>query len=1538
MQPLIPMMTPAPGDQLQRFVGDRASFALKDRADRVSRKGWRALLRTNLGRAEVLRREIIQAHTKVLPLAGASWRDLPMKEAPEGWSLELPLTEVGYFKAKAYLVDPRGWQHWPTGRDVGISVHPDSHRVGNIIYCAFARLFGETKSARSTRNEKQEGILKGLDEEGYTVIPRSATLRELTQQLPHIIKTLGCRILQLLPVNPTPTTYARFGRFGSPYASLDLTAIDPALVVFDKRTTGIDQFKELTYAAHLRGGRVFLDIVINHTGWGSVLQENHPEWFVRQPDVAFVSPGAWGVTWEDLVELRHQNVALWDELAGVFLTWCRRGVDGFRCDAGYKVPVAAWQYIIARVQQEHPETIFLLEGLGGAWDATEALLTEGGMQWAYSELFQNYSGPEVATYLDRNLNPTQRPGLLVHYSETHDNERLAVRGRAWALLRNRLCALASVSGGFGFTCGAEWLATEKIDVHGKTGLAWGSRDNLIPELATLNQLLVTHPCFFDGAHLTRLSPLDSPIYALSRESEEGEDTVLVLVNTDVERPHSFTLDPLTTRSTASLKTAQEVEAQRNALPGQRAKRGEADSGVLTLDETALEVTSWVDLLGQATPEMQPGTAGESVFTLTPGSAFCLAPTPKPRGFHGDDYRRARAQAAWAMVALSRVLPVEAIPHCSWRRLANLVDEAPDRFLSAISAPKPELTLDKPLPESFPLVVTWTLLDSRRVTMIPPGHWLLIRDTLPFRAALNSKNHDPLGVQNVQSIPVHDGHVACVAPHQAPGDAQLLLERYGEKDQHIEAAIRFLGPAPVLTHHASRITDMVLLTNWRGGMARLCVDLGRIQSKYDCVLGANLDPACPVDRHIFAKRIRVWVNADAFISPLDLKSLASFDPGPPAVWNFAANAGDGRTVEIRMSAEMLQGRNTTVFRFTRPENVQAAGKQLPAQADVRLTVRVDIEDRNFHSETRRNGGAEHHFSTHTHPIPWPDSSRREEALTSCIKGSAASERQFMGFAFTPASDRQLRVFSDSGSYNPEPEWSENIPHPIEQSRGQIGSGDAFSPGWFDLPLGRGGQVTMVVTAEVSDLNKEEPGKSEVRGHKSGVAASSPRISLSPSEGERVGGEGSVFSPGFRVPTGEFEAHLLRAARSFVVRRDDGKTVIAGYPWFLDWGRDTFICARGLLAAGMVDEVKQLVITFARFEKDGTLPNTIHGQDASNRDTSDAPLWFALVCEELASAAARQPSPSIGPISQTRQIPFPETRVDPSGRTIRDVLESIALNYIKGTPNGIRMDSSSALIWSPSHFTWMDTNYPACTPREGYPVEIQCLWIRLLRQLEVLDGRRAKKGWDKLAIQALASLEKYFWREERGHYADALLANPGRPASDAVVDDALRSNCLLTVSLGLVSGERAKRCVEAALRYLVVPGALRSLAPLPVSVPLSNRGNDGVLLNNPAEPYWGRYEGDEDTRRKPAYHNGTAWTWTFPVFCEALARAWEFSPEAVAAAKAYLGSMDRLLSEGCIGQIPEILDGDAPHLQRGCDAQAWGATEALRVWKLLSPERT
>ena len=1455
-------MIPAPGDRLVRFVGDKIRFTLHGTA---ATRPFRARLRTNLGRAAARRREIIAAHAGQAVVANSSWRDVPMTPTADGWQIELPLAEAGYFKAKAYLLDDNNWQHWTAGADVGISVHPDFTRTANTIYCAFTRLFGATRNLPVTADAKLDAQLKAMEAHGYATLPPSGKFRDLTRQLPHIVSRLGCRILHLLPVHPTPTTYARFGRFGSPYAALDLTAVDPALVEFDQRTTGIEQFCELTYAAHALGARVFIDIVINHTGWGSTLQENHPEFFLKNPDGSFASPGAWGTVWEDLVELEQHDVKLWDLIADSLLTWCRRGVDGFRCDAGYKIPAPAWQYIVARVQEEFPETIFLLEGLGGSWDATELLLTEGGMQWAYSELFQNYSGKEVAWYLDYANRQSERVGSYVHYSETHDNSRLAAKtsdktstplathhsslitspGRAWSLLRNRLCALTSPSGGFGFTCGVEWLATEKIRVHGNTGLNWDAAENIVPELAQLNRLISDHPCFFDGAKLTRLSAPDAPVYALLRESAEGQDAVLVLVNTDVEQENSITIPH------SALRTPH----------------------------------SAFELLGQPLPE-RSDAKDQTTFTLPPGAAFCLAASEMPAGLAGDDYRRIRAQAAWALASLSKLIPAETIDGLDWRWLAEQVARSPKKFLAAASefaarnakTPLADVLVAAEAGDVFPRVVEWTLLDARRVTLVPAGHWLLLEDSAPFRATLEMRNAE-CGMRNatvhVQSIAVGDRHIASFAPRDSATGAELILERYAATSQKVSAAVRFLSTTPHSAPRTPHSTDLVLLTNGIGGMARLGVDLGRIHSKYDCVLGANLNPAVPVDRHVFVKRLRAWVNADGFLSPLDCRNLISFEAGPPAVWNFVANAGTGRTVEIEFRAAMVEGENTTVLQFSRPTKDLAHGSQLPAGTDVRLTLRPDIEDRNFHSETRRNGGADSHFASHCHPMSGP---------------TPLATGPLRGFAFTPASDRHLRVFTDRGEFHPQPEWCENIPHPVEQGRGQTPAGDAYSPGWFEVPLAKGSHATLVLTAEPGGILEEKAEeKSLARLDKK---SSHPETALAP----------------------DFAERLARAAGQFVVRRDEGKTIIAGYPWFLDWGRDSLICARGLLSAGRAEEVKQLLLTFARFEQDGTLPNTIHGNDVSNRDTSDAPLWFAVACEDLGEDAF---------FNQKGQ----------GGRTLRDVLTSIAENYCRGTPNGIRMDASSGLIWSPSHFTWMDTNYPAGTPREGYPVEIQALWIRLLRWLGKTGAEPGRKQWRERAEQAAASFQKLFWLEGPGWFADVLLAPPGMAAGEATPSDALRSNCLLAVSLGLVSGVPAKRCVAAALKHLVVPGALRSLAPLPVSVPLPIYNAQGGLINNPPAPYWPRYEGDEDSRRKPAYHNGTAWTWTFPAFCEALARAWDFSPAAVAAAKAYLGSSVSLLNQGCLGQLPEIVDGDAPHTQRGCDAQAWGVTEALRVWKLL-----
>jgi len=169
-------MTPATGERLLRFVGDRVRFTLRSADGKALPGKWRGLLRTNFGRGQVLRNEIITSRGSEKPMTGASWRDVPMQREGDQWFIELTLAEVGYFKAKAYAVDERGFQFWPDGPDAGLSVHPSSYRTANTIYCAFTRLFGETKTAVTTANRQLEAQFKQLDKLGFAVIPPSGKL------------------------------------------------------------------------------------------------------------------------------------------------------------------------------------------------------------------------------------------------------------------------------------------------------------------------------------------------------------------------------------------------------------------------------------------------------------------------------------------------------------------------------------------------------------------------------------------------------------------------------------------------------------------------------------------------------------------------------------------------------------------------------------------------------------------------------------------------------------------------------------------------------------------------------------------------------------------------------------------------------------------------------------------------------------------------------------------------------------------------------------------------------------------------------------------------------------------------------------------------------------------------------------------------------------------------------------------------------------------------------------------------------------------
>ncbi len=1421
-------MEPPPGTHVVRHVGDRLSvrIAIPGGGPGASR----AFLRTNLTRADVARRETIALLGREAgdeaTFAGASWRDIPLERRGDGFAIDLPLLEVGHFHAKPYVVDADGHQQWPEGEDLGVSVHPAHARTANVIYCAFPRSFGPTKTLHRALVEARATLLRPLDDQGYTVIPPSGTLRDVVAEVPHIVDRLGCRILHLLPVGPVPTTHARMGRFGSPYAQLDLTAIDPHLVEFDRRTTGVDQFRELTDAMHARGGLVFLDVVVNHTGWRSTLQERRPDWFRRDPNGEFHSPGAWGNTWADLVELDHHDPALWSTIAESLLEWCRRGVDGFRCDAAYMVPVPAWQYLVARVRLEFPDTIFLAEGLGGAWEATSSLLAEGGMQWAYSELFQNFAPAEVEGYLDHAIAQSARVGVLVHYSETHDNDRLAKRGRAHALFRNRLCALTSVSGAFGYTSGVEWLADEKIDVHEATGLSFDKEPNLVAELGRLARLLAHHPCFFDGATLARVSPKESAILVVARASMDGLDHGLVVANLDAESTRAV-----------------EIPAEVYLRGGEKR----------------------LDLLGGAMPPVR--LEGEVARLEVPASAcLFLVARETPAGAAGDEYRGAREAEAFALETIAAVLPHESIGPADHRALAAVVARDPERFVGAIPAIDPRearrdlvAAIEAAIARApFPAVVTISPADRPRVTLVPPQAFVLVRDEVPFRVRCARPGGE---ARERRSVSIAGAHLAVLPPlaiAEGSVDVVLSLRRFGATTDAHEATLRYVAERTAPPPRAPR--GVALLTNGRGGMARIHADPGHVESKYDALLAANLHPSVPCDRHVLAKRARVWVIADGFLTGLGRAELLAFEPGATTRWRFAANAGDGRRVVIRMRAHMPDGENTTVLEFERERAGGARPGVLPDDAEVKLTVRVDLEDRSFHAETARSPAAEVHFTSHVAPL---------------ASGP--------GFVFAPARDRALRVAATHGRYHPEPEWS-HAEHPVEATRGLVAAGDAYSPGWLEIPLAAGEPVAVEVSAEPSPARE----RARTRPHDTPAPAS---------------------------PT-DFASRLRAAARAFLARRDGGTTVIAGYPWFLDWGRDTLIAARGLVAAGFHAETRNILRTFAALERDGTLPNALAADSTHDRDTSDAPLLLALAVSEAAAF--------LGDALYTEPLD--------DGRTIDDVLLSIARSYVRGCPNGVVVDRDSGLPWSPPHFTWMDTNHPAGTPREGYPIELAALFVRLLATLEARGLVAAAPELDGLRARATDALS-LFARDDHGYLADTLHAARGVPASRARADDHLRPNMLVPIALGLVRGARARAAVASATRHLLVPGALRSLAPLRVAHELPIRTSWGELLGDPHAPYRGRYEGDEDRSRKPAYHNGTAWVFPLATYAEALVAAWDGSEAARRTARATLASAATLLDVGAIGQLPEILDGDAPHTPRGCDAQAWSATEILRVWSKL-----
>jgi predicted glycogen debranching enzyme len=1405
--------TPGPGEELLLHHGDVLSFTLKAPAGRPGR----AWLRTNMGRGHVQRRELIDNVERGRAVLARDWHDIAMKaQSADSFSISLPVSEVGSFEAKClFVADGSDTIVWPDGPNTRIKVEPAWTACGNTVYTAFVRQFGPDlrRSAARTEGEPTVAQIDGL---GYTVIPPSGTFRSLIRELDFIIGNLRCRILQLLPIHPVPTTYARMGRFGSPFAGLDFMDVDPGLAEFDRRTTPMDQFRELVHAVHARHAKLFLDLPINHTGWASALQIHHPEWFARNEDRSFQSPGAWGVTWEDLARLDYRVTTLWTHMADVFLFWCRQGVDGFRCDAGYMIPEPVWTYIVAKVREQYPETVFLLEGLGGSMEVMENLLFRANMNWAYSELFQNYDRDAVSACVAYANRVSSSRGTLVHFAETHDNTRLAARSQTYARMRTALAALLSTRGAFGITSGVEWFAQAKVDVHGAPPLNWGASANQVPEIRRLNTLLATHPCFHDGTRLDLIGHANHNTVALRRQSEGGR-RLLVLANLDDSRPSAAAWSESAFGAPGGLidlLSGQSIRVERSNLT-MSCQLGPGQVACLSRESQDLQ-------------QLEEALAGS-------------APAAPPAA------ERKRLRAA-ALDAWHAVHPGAGMQDVDPEALAESLRADPESFLRRIG------------PVGPPVFVRWVWpRDLRRTAMVPPGRFLLLTARHHFSAELRDERATLLHAAALQCG--DGGWFALVPPVPAPEAARRLtldVRYFGvEGPAAAQATVMYLPEYSRVRVSLSASQEAVqsgdplaLCVNGRNAMALVRGAWGEVRSQYDAMLAANLDPEVPVDRHVFLTRCRAWLVNRGYSLQLGVVCLERFTAGAGATWRFVVPAGMGKQVTIEASFNLVRDRNAANITFTR----LPAGAHDDALADadrVTLIVRPDIEDRINHFKTKAYEGPEQE---------WP----------------AAVAASADGFTFHPDSGRSFSMTAHPGAFAKDPAWSYMVGHPHDADRGFDGAGDLFSPGYFTLTL-RGGDSAC--------LHADADG---------GAAPDLPAVKI-------------AHAP----EPARIEDVLLDAMRAFLVKRNDGLTVIAGYPWFLDWGRDTLIALRGLVAGGFLAECREIIRQFASFEERGTLPNMIRGKDAGNRDTSDAPLWLFVACADLARAGAGSDL----------------FNMDCGGRPLADVLRSIATHYITGTANGIRMDDASGLVYSPAHFTWMDTNFPAGTPRQGYPVEIQALWHAALT---VLAGLGSGSRWATLAERVKASIARYYVRPGQAFLSDCLHGDPCTPAASAQADDALRPNQLLALCLRAIDDPAVAASVLSSCEELLVPGAIRSLADRPVRHGLSIH-RDGRLLNDPHRPYWGQYRGDEDTRRKPAYHNGTAWTWQFPLYAEAMFVL--HGERGRRTALAILGSSADLLQRQCLGHLPEITDGDTPHTPRGTPAQAWSVTELYRVLALL-----
>ncbi len=628
----------------------------------------------------------------------------------------------------------------------------------------------------------------------------------------------------------------------------------------------------------------------------------------------------------------------------------------------------------------------------------------------------------------------------------------------------------------------------------------------------------------------------------------------------------------------------------------------------------------------------------------------------------------------------------------------------------------------------------------------------------------------------------------------------------------------------------------VVTNGLGGYASSTI-LGANTSKYHGLLFAALNP--PGERTLLLAKLDEEIEIEgkfyqlgsnhtgSGIYPSGYTYLQTFELRPYPTYSFAV-----RDVILEKVIFMVRNANTTVVRYT-----AYTGDNTTA----RIKVTPLVNCRHYHHTTQKND--------------WPF--------------NRSSEKNSVTIEAYPGAPKFM-VYSDKAQYIPGPGyWFEGLYYRLEDQRGLNPWEDHFMPGHFEVELANGQSFSIIASTE---------GMKPVKNPFLEQVTAERRLAH------------LIEDAGFQE---EFINRLILAADSFVVvRKSTGtKTIIAGYPWFTDWGRDTMIALPGLtLVTKRYGEAKEILRTFAGYCEKGLIPNMFPDQgEAPLYNTVDASLWFFHAVYKY--------------INYTGDNGFIKSEIYP-------VLKEIIHYYRTGTFFSIRMDNDGLISAGEpgQQLTWMDAKAGdwVVTPRHGKPVEINALWynaLRVMTRLAETYGDRFDE-YARLAERTRSGFLDRFWNPHKKCLYDVV--------NDNAKDDSVRPNQIFAVSLPYSPLDHGKQVnvVDTVWRELYFSYGLRSLSP-------------------GSHNYRGRYFGDV-LQRDSAYHQGTGWAWLIGPFVTAFRRVHDYSAESKTVAERFIAPFKAHLWEHGIGSVSEIFDGDPPHYPRGCFSQAWSVAEVLRAY--------